>query len=363
MRQHVIDLEDAVPATVTDDGGGIAPRPSPGPLRLVGRRNTASGVQAASRLTQCRALQRHIGVVRSQLGTPQLRHSCMRLGLVKRMTPPAGRAPSVEELQAHHVLVPRETGEWQRRARLLQAQWRERRALPIGPWSAHVGDGRVLGSRLPLPDARAHRWNFLTTTIAEQVDRALEQRQRGALIQEDRLYGDLLSSQPLAFNAFGELAADYALATDVWRRLVDPGVTVTDVRFEFSPGRGDPRYTETWWAFDVFVDYRLPDGTRGFTGIEVKYHEDLKQPPKSRSGPNARCVELTGEALPGADLDALWRAPVWQLWLDDLLARSMITAVSTGMATSWCSHRETTCPASRLSRRTTRSSLRRGYGS
>ncbi len=103
-------------------------------------------------------------------------------------------------------------------------------------------------------------------------------------------------------------------------------MTVTDVRFEFSPGRGDPRYTETWWAFDVFVDYRLPDGTRGFTGIEVKYHEDLKQPPKSRSGPNARCVELTGEALPGADLDALWRAPVWQLWLDDLLARSMINS-------------------------------------
>jgi hypothetical protein len=245
---------------------------------------------------------------------------------VKSVTPSAAPAPSVEELKAHHVFVPGETGEWQQRARLMQARWRERRTLPIGPWPARDGDGRVLGSRLPLPDARGHQWNFLTTTIAAQVDRALVERQRGALIQEDRLYGDLLSSQPLAFNAFGELAADHALATAVWRRLVHPGVTVVDVRFEFSPGRGDPRYTGTRSAFDVFVDYRLPDGTRGFTGIEVKYHEDLKQPPKRGSRPDARCVELTGEVLAGADVDALWRAPVWQLWLDDLLARSMVTS-------------------------------------
>ena len=33
------------------------------------------------------------------------------------------------------------------------------------------------------------------------------------LIQEERLWGDLLSSQPMCFNLFGELAADLALAT------------------------------------------------------------------------------------------------------------------------------------------------------
>src|SRR3954471_24835214 len=157
---------------------------------------TGRGQARRPRLTQKLDARSGAPASRHFARIPQQRLPLRRLALVKRMTPFAAPAPSVEELQAHHVLVPGETGEWQRRARLLQAQWRERRALPIGPWPPRGGDGRVLGSRLPLPDARAHRWNFLTTTIAAQVDRALEERQFGALIQEGRLYGDLLSSQP-----------------------------------------------------------------------------------------------------------------------------------------------------------------------
>lgn len=236
----------------------------------------------------------------------------------------AAVTPNDDELRAHHVLVASDA-RWQRRARLLQAVWRERCGYPIGRWSSRADDDRVLGSRLPLPDARDHGWNFLTATIAAQVDEALAHKQPGALISEDRLFGDLLSSQPLAFNAFGELAADLDFATAVWRQLIGRDVTVTAVRFEDSPGRGDPRYTGTWSAFDVLVEYTLADGGRGFTGVEVKYHENLAQPPK-RPQPNARCTELTADVFPGADIAALWRAPVWQLWLDDLLARALLTA-------------------------------------
>ena len=233
--------------------------------------------------------------------------------------------PTDAELRAHHALVPSDNS-WQRRARLLQAQWRDRRGYPIGPWSDRPNDIRVLGSRLPLPDARAHGWNWLTPTIATQVEQALVHAQRGALISQKRLFGDLLSSQPLAFNAFGELAANHDLATAVWQRLIRPDVTVTDVCFEWSPGRGDPGFTGTRSAFDVLIAYRLPGGSPGFTGIEVKYHEDLAQPPTPGTQPNARCVELTRDVFPGADVAALWRPPVWQLWLDDLLARSLVTA-------------------------------------
>lgn len=236
----------------------------------------------------------------------------------------AAVTPTDAELRAHHALVGSDAG-WQRRARLLQALWREGRGYPIGPWSSRADDDRVLGSRLPLPDARDDGWNFLTATIAAQVDEALTHKQPGALISENRLFGDLQSSQPLAFNAFGELAADLDLATAVWRGLIGREVTVTDVRFEDSPGRGDPRYTGTWSAFDVLVTYTLPDGSEGFTGVEVKYHENLAQPPR-RQQPNARCTELTADVFPGAEIAALWRAPVWQLWLDDLLARALLTA-------------------------------------
>jgi hypothetical protein len=52
---------------------------------------------------------------------------------------------------------------------------------------------------------------------------------------------------------------------------------VTAVRFEHSPGRGDPRYTGDRSAFDVFVEHATPSGARGFVGIEVKYHEGLTE--------------------------------------------------------------------------------------
>jgi hypothetical protein len=47
----------------------------------------------------------------------------------------------------------------------------------------------------------------------------LAEPQAYQLIQEERLWGDLLSSQPMCFNLFGELAADLELATraaQVW---------------------------------------------------------------------------------------------------------------------------------------------------
>jgi hypothetical protein len=184
--------------------------------------------------------------------------------------------PPVALLRHHDAFVPTDNP-WQRRARLLAAMWRDELGEPPGPWPGK-DDGTPLGSRLRLPRARERGTNFLTATIREQVERAIGQdRQRGALYGRIRLFGDLLSSQPLAFNAFGELAADPGLATMVWRDVLGPERVdrVTRICFEWSPGRGDARFTGTSSAFDVLVVYRTRSGVLGFSGIEVKYHEDL----------------------------------------------------------------------------------------
>ena len=116
-------------------------------------------------------------------------------------------------LAEHQVLVAADSA-FQRRARLLQALWREERHLPIG-----VHRGRPLGSRIDLAHGRATLAAFLTDGIRAVVREAVlgPGRARDQVIFEDRLFANLLSSQPLCFNLFGELARDLDLATRVER--------------------------------------------------------------------------------------------------------------------------------------------------
>lgn len=181
---------------------------------------------------------------------------------------------SSEMLIAQHAAV-RGDNEWQQRARLLQSQWRQRQGLAVG-----THRGNPLGSRITLDDGQPPTLaNYLAPQAKKQVQTAVEQsRTSGALLSRPRLWVDLLSSQPLCFNLFGPLAEDLDLATAALR-LVWPNIhQVTAVQFEWSPGRGDHRYTGNRSAFDVFITYLGPNG-RGFLGIEVKYHEDLSGTP------------------------------------------------------------------------------------
>ncbi|HEX2873048.1 MAG TPA: hypothetical protein VHP33_17420, partial [Polyangiaceae bacterium] len=228
-----------------------------------------------------------------------------------------------EVLKKHHVAVGTDNA-FQQRARLLQALWREARGLPPGVRNT----GAPLGSRLPLPLAKEQLSNFLTDNIRHAVRECMAAKLAGSgqLIAEERLYANLLSSQPLCFNMFGELQADLALATRVCAELWPARIgDVTAVRFEHSPGRGDMAYTADRSAFDVFVEHTLPSGGNGFIGIEVKYHENLKvgaaefRPRYEEVARNMRC--FAEEHLP-----SLRRSPLEQIWRDHLLAGAMLAS-------------------------------------
>ena len=121
----------------------------------------------------------------------------------------------------------------------------------------------------------------------------------GKLYGQPRIFNDLLSSQPLCFNLFAELAEDLALATRVFHRLLPGRVAeVNAIEFEWSPGRGDPKYTADNSAFDVFVRFATPTGRDGFVGIEVKYHESL----------NDKAAKLRPRYFEVADAMGIFRA-------------------------------------------------------
>lgn len=205
-------------------------------------------------------------------------------------------------------------------ARLLQSKWREEKGYPM--------DSKMkYGNYLDLAFAKETKANFLTDNIRRLVsEEVAKAKQNNALIGEPRIWYNLLSSQPLCFNLFGELLYDlnFELATKLFRKLFPDRVeSVTAIKFEFSPARGNIEYTGDHSAFDVFIEYRKND-KKGFIGIEVKYAESLKEETKEKAKKNfrQRYVELTQQSnkFRPDSLELLKQPPLSQIWRDHLLA-------------------------------------------
>lgn len=218
--------------------------------------------------------------------------------------------------QEYHAMVPGDSL-FQRRARVLQSLWRAEQGYEAG-----THRGRPLGSRLPMPWAEESLANYLTDTIQAVVRHEVTPEAQG-LYGYPRIYDNLLSSQPLCFNLFAELQQDLTLATAVLRDLMGKRVhEVKGVRFEHSPGRGNPRYTDDNSAFDVYLEFSGPAHTRGFVGVEVKYHESLQD----REAKHRDRYDILAAAM-GCfhqhKLATLQRRPLQQLWRNHLLAGSL----------------------------------------
>ncbi len=229
---------------------------------------------------------------------------------------------------------------FRRRLRYQQARWREAHGHPIGSQPiAPRPDGqpaRPVGSRLPLAYARETGATFLTAGALEAA------RARSSVIEahqsfdHQRLWADLLWSPTLAFNLFGDLAADSALAdraVHTW--WPDAPGTVCDVRFAHSPGRFDQAYLNSLRAFDAAFVLDLGDGTHGIVGIAAKYHERMK-PETPKPSNLRRYVEVakrSGVFARGAIEAVKGRSELAVMWLEHLLLLSMLQ--HTSGAWSW----------------------------
>lgn len=210
---------------------------------------------------------------------------------------------------------------WQRGLRWQQAWWRATRlGLPPGPFSAKQPD-RLVASTLAR-DAPTDA-NFLTSEVAAAATRRLSAR-GGGLVKEDRLRRNLLSSQPMCFNLFGQFQDEEHRQTLLpWVQGLRPNAElVTRVEIEWAPPSEE--HFRGGSAFDAFVEYETTGRTLGFLGIECKYHEDL---PKS-DVPSVRNVykAFTVESQRWRDgaADRLDRRGFRQFWLNTLLVQSLL---------------------------------------
>jgi hypothetical protein len=163
-------------------------------------------------------------------------------------------------------------------ARLLQALWREDHDLPIGSYVSEDGKRRKLGSRIAQAAGRVGG-NFLTPEIAHTARREAAYREIGALIDAERLATNLLSSMPLAFNLLAPWGHSLERASTYPIELL-PAFTgsARQLLFEHSPGRGNPKYTGDFTAFDALIRYSDGQGRSGFVAFELKCSESMREP-------------------------------------------------------------------------------------
>ncbi len=245
--------------------------------------------------------------------------------------------PTRQELEAAHCWeaddhIPGRPAmtEFRRRTRFHQARWREANGLPIGsqPYAARPGaPARPVGSRLPLDYATQSGANLLGPSAREAARSRTSVIEPHQSFDHQRLWADLLSSEALAFNLFGDLAVDHALADRaVHKWWLDAPGRVSDVRFAHSPGRLDPAWLNSLRAFDAALVLDRDDGTHAIVAVGTRYHERAKSeiPKPSNRARNLEVAERSGVFGPGVAEMLTRRSELAVMWLEHLLLLSML---------------------------------------
>jgi len=160
---------------------------------------------------------------------------------------------------------PKESG-FMKRMRFHQGWWRACvLAEEQGPHP--ILNNELIGSTIQ--QGEVSRKNFLSENIRKAVDKTIQERKdfRAGIIEEDRLFNNLLSSQPLCFNFFGELKIDTIFALQVLHCFYPDLTKVNRVIFEFAPKEN---YTHDNSAFDVAFVVERKNET-GLIGFECKF--------------------------------------------------------------------------------------------
>ena len=222
---------------------------------------------------------------------------------------------------------------WAAGFRWLQSWWRETElGLPPGP-NVSSRNNRPVASNLP--DDADWTAAFLTREAAETAKRLATGHTGPGIAEAERLRRSLLTSQGVAINAFAPLEA-YPELLRRWAQDATGAdlshVERVDVRYEWAP---DPAvHFRSGSAFDVFLDLRH-GSARSFVAVEVKYAEHLaSQAPRLRDDKYGEFTRLSPSWVDGAE-DTLLGKSTRQLWINALLAESLLERGTEGYTAGW----------------------------
>lgn len=219
---------------------------------------------------------------------------------------------------------------WAKGCRRLQSWWRETQ-LGLPPGEVSASRPRRVASMLPLHTPRDA--NFLHDDAVAAVDHRLAEPGSAGIINPDRLYRNLLSSQPLCFNLFGRFFHEKHHLLPWVKTLDNDAVEVTELRFEWAPPRN--RHFGGGSAFDCLIVYRTAGQSTRFVGVETKYAENLASSTINVREPYFDFTRQSAEWREGA-AGRLDVKRLRQFWLNTLLAQSCVDKREEGFEQGVC---------------------------
>ena len=304
-------MSDSTPSSEPAASDSTAPATAaPGP-------NSSNAAVPATDTTPARPTKSTSTITRQKTGR-RPRGSANRQAFVQ-----IARTPLVPEriLKKHGAFCVIDT-RYRAAARLLQCLWLGDHDIPTASSDAgNTFDGPSAFGNILSPGAAYAGRNFLSPSIHRLALQEWLMCEEDAAIDDERLFGNALSSMPLVFNMFGPMALDLKLATAIFRELL-PGFvrSVERIQFEHSPGRRDKRFLADRSAVDIAVQVITPTGEPGTIFIEVKYSESME-------GPAARMRDRYDEAsrqvrlYDNPDSLILRSPPIEQIWREHMLSQ------------------------------------------
>ena len=192
--------------------------------------------------------------------------------------------------------------------RKLQSIYRHEIGEEIRPYTDRNGNVHYYGNYIENGDTpKDGCWkNFLTEDAFKHANERVENRQKYETIEKDRLFNNLLSSQPMAFNLFCPLRKMLTESPETATRVIKAALPdypiheVTGVELEFIPEKHE-ELTGDKSAMDAIIKFKDKDGKDGFIAVETKYSENLgsnaayKKDDSGKKKPRPQCAKAIME--------------------------------------------------------------------
>lgn len=180
-------------------------------------------------------------------------------------------------------LVPKDPGDdFKHRLRVHQGWWRT--AVLLEEPGPHPTRNNVCICNTIKVAAHNKQKGFLASSAFDAAQSEIMTRHGGpsaGIVEETRLWGNLLSSQPLCFNFWGPLKCNHPLASAFLSATVPDFAELIDIHFEWAP-QPKAAYTDDNSAFDVMIEYQDRNANRVVWGMECKYTDKLRSKPYDR---------------------------------------------------------------------------------
>jgi hypothetical protein len=166
--------------------------------------------------------------------------------------------------------------------RRLQSIYRYEIGEEIHPYTDRYGNVHYYGNYISNGEnPKEGCWkNFLTEHAFNYAKDRVEHKKKYETIEGDRLFNNLLSSQPMAFNLFCPLRQMREESPETATKVIKaalPGYPihiVTEVELEFIP-ENHMELTGDKSAMDAIIRFEDEHGKKGFIAVETKYSENL----------------------------------------------------------------------------------------